>query len=513
MNEDLNEVPNMQGSSEKLLQRTAALSVIVNGVASLRQLIIPLLIGLYSFREDIASVSLAGTLIALAFLVIFVVTSLQWLRYTYCLAEQDIRVESGLLSRTARSVPYRRIQDVSFEQKLLPRLLGLVEVKIETGAGGSDDLKLTYLTLVESNSFRKMIRERRDHHTSSGPNTETYHHSADAAPSGVAIFKMDTKRLAIFGTFEFSLAVFAVIGGLLQYAETFLGFDIWDRDLLATIATNQRVSIEQLGPFVQFLTALAVFFILVLVGFATGLIRTFLRDWGFVLEKTSHGFRRRRGLITKTDVVMPLHRVQALILSSGLVKRRFGWHSLKFVSLAQDAGSSHHVVAPFARIEELEPIIIASNFSLPKDDLEWHQASQKYRRDRAGQIFLFGGLVTLTMAPWFSLPLLILPILLGILYASFSYFTWKFQRHAISETQLFACRGLLFPITRISSRAKLHSVEIQQGPIAAKRGYASLRLGLAGGDFSISGIPIERARTLKSSILSSITKSDFSALT
>jgi len=117
------------------------------------------------------------------------------------------------------------------------------------------------------------------------------------------------------------------------------------------------------------------------------------------------------------------------------------------------------------------------------------------------------------MAPWFSLPLLILPILLGSLYASFSYFTWKFQRHAISETQLFACRGLLFPITRISSRAKLHSVEIQQGPIAAKRGYASLRLGLAGGDFSISGIPIERARTLKSSILSSITKSDFSALT
>ena len=134
--------------------------------------------------------------------------------------------------------------------------MGLVEVKIETGAGGSDDLKLTYLTLVESNSFRKMIRERRDHHTSSGHNTETYHHLADAAPSGVAIFKMDTKRLAIFGTFEFSLAVFAVIGGLLQYAETFLGFDIWDRDLLATIATNQRVSIEQLGPFVQFLTAL-----------------------------------------------------------------------------------------------------------------------------------------------------------------------------------------------------------------------------------------------------------------
>jgi len=45
------------------------------------------------------------------------------------------------------------------------------------------------------------------------------------------------------------------------------------------------------------------------VGMLSGIVRTFLRDWDFRLERTSKGFRRRRGMFTRTDVVMPVHRV------------------------------------------------------------------------------------------------------------------------------------------------------------------------------------------------------------
>ena len=69
---------------------------------------------------------------------------------------------SGLLSRAARSVPYERIQDVSVEQKRIPRLFGLVEVKFETGAGGGDDLKLAYLTEAEGDRLRDTVKARRE---------------------------------------------------------------------------------------------------------------------------------------------------------------------------------------------------------------------------------------------------------------------------------------------------------------------------------------------------------------
>ena len=77
---------------------------------------------------------------------------------------------------------------------------------------------------------------------------------------------------------------------------------------------------------------------------------------------------------------------------------------------------------------------------------------------------------------------------------------------------MFGRRGLFSPRLQIASRVKLHSVEIAQGPIAQRRGYATLHLGLAGGTFAIPGLPLERARELRAAILESIAAKDFSQL-
>ena len=81
---------------------------------------------------------------------------LRWARFTYTVGADDIRVESGFCR--ARRGRYReRIQDVSIEQKFVPRLFEFVEVKFETGAGGGDDLKLAYLPEVEGERLRELV--------------------------------------------------------------------------------------------------------------------------------------------------------------------------------------------------------------------------------------------------------------------------------------------------------------------------------------------------------------------
>ena len=83
----------------------------------------------------------------------------------------------------------------------------------------------------------------------------------------------------------------------------------------------------------------------------------FIRDYGFRLDRVKNGFRRRRGLFTLTDMVMPIHRVQAAILKSGPIRERFGWHHLKFQSLAGDiGGETDHSAAPCAKMHDMEPI-------------------------------------------------------------------------------------------------------------------------------------------------------------
>lgn len=509
-------------------RRTNPLSFAVNGVSQLARMAVPLAIGAVTIfdKGEMGKLLLVAPIVFAVLGVNFFIAWLRWLRLTYIAGADDIRVESGIVSRAARSVPYERIQDVSLEQKLIPRLFGLVELRFETGAGGKDELKLAYLSRDEGEALRRLVRARRSGETvadAGGKATDATVADDEADEQAQLLFAMDRQRLTTFGFFEFSLAVFAVLGGAAQYAETFMGFEAWDPDLWQQVFALQEQWILGLGPMAQVFAVIAALVVLLFTGSATGMVRTFLRDWGFRLERTSRGFRRRRGLLTRTDVVMPLHRVQAVNISTGFVRNWFGWKSLSFVSLAQDSGSSSHVVAPFARDDELAPIIRIAGFTPPAEGLDWHPASRSHRNVAMivnGCVLSLVGFAVLTImaiGPVENIDhggwLVLVPFAAGAFLVAREFYIWRFARNAVSATQVFRRTGWLAPSVQIAQRVKLQSVEIVQGPIARRRGYATLHLGLAGGTFTIRGIALERARELRQAVLASIAERDFSALT
>lgn len=508
-----------EGTVEGL--RTDPKSFLVRGIAMLGQLAIPIAIAGFSILREgkLGDVALfIAPAIALLLAVNFGITYLQWARLTYTVGEQDIRVDSGVISRAARSVPFERIQDVSLEQKLIPRLFGLVAVKFETGAGGAEDLSLTYLSEQEGERLRQVVRERREGEAVASTD-ESAVQSADTEPDGYVLFAMDPRRLFIFGTFEFSLAAFAVLAGLFQYVDTFSGVEIWDPDLWEGWLGGSGATIAAMGVIAQALGVIAGLIAVFIVGSATGLVRTFLREWGFKLERTARGFRRRRGFLTKTDVVMPIHRVQGIKLRTGLLRYRFGWHGLRFVSLAQDAGSTNHDVAPFAKMDEIAPIVEEAGFALPAEDTDWHRASKNYRTDSMivdALVFLvpamIAGPIVAYNAPDWALPVVLILLGLAVVSAGIALYSWEFKQHAIDAKQVMSRSGLLSPQTQIATRLKLHSIEIARGPIARFRGYATVHLGLAGGVFSIPGVPVESARSLRREVMKTITATDFSQL-
>ncbi|MEO1047697.1 MAG: PH domain-containing protein [Pseudomonadota bacterium] len=501
--------------------RTKPIGLLIYAVGTLRQLVFPLVIAIFTLREG----PMAQWIFGLGGLAIIASSLgfayLRWTRRTFTIGEQDIRVESGIFSRTASSVPYERIQDVSLEQKLLARLLGLVSVKFETGAGGAEELSLAYLSQPEGEELRRLVRERRDEEAALTATSSSAQAAAagDAIEQGTVLFSMNPRRLFIFGSFEFSLAVFAVLAGLTQYLDNFLDFEVWDVDVWRDLAQEQGGWLLELGAYSQAIGAILGLFAVALIGFGTGQVRTFAREWGFLLERTARGFRRRRGLFTRTDVVMPAHRVQGLTIGTRFIRYRFGWHSLRFVSLAQDAGAASHVVAPFAQMDELDPIVQAAGFHLPDEKAEWHRAQVAYRNvSMAFDALLFGfaaiiaGFVTAVYSPEWNRLAVSIPLVLGALDAVAGFVSWRFKRHALDESQIVAVSGILAPTTRIATRVKLHSVEIAQGPFGRRFGYATLHLGMAGGEMAIPGIPLERAKTVRAQVLETIAQTDFSQL-
>lgn len=509
-------------------RRVSPLSIAAQGVRSMGSAIIPIgfvLFGAASQSSELSLLAPYAIPILLAIIGLNMLPAwLGWYRLRYRIGDSDVRLEQGIISRAARSVPYDRIQDVSLEQKLIPRLLGLVEVRFETGAGGKDEMKLAYVSEEEGERLREVVRAlvegTEDEVAASGAGEP-----AEAVPEGRLLFAMGQGRLFTYGLFSFSLVIFAVLLGAAQQFEFLLPFDVWDQ--VGSWFKEARYQ-QAAGTITSLDTAsriLAIVYLLasvIVVGLASGVVKTFVRDWGFRLERTAKGFRRRRGLLTKTDVVMPVHRVQALVLSTGIIRRRFGWHGLSFISLAQDAGGANHDVAPFARLEEIAPIAREAGFTLPDETEEWSRASPNLYFDRAviaGLFVTVPGAIGLTaiaanagkFVPGLAVVAAVILGILGIIVAR-EFYLWRYDRHALDRVQVLSRRGWLAPRTQVASRVKLHSVEIAQGPLARWRGYCDLHFGLAGGHLAFKGLALEDARKLRAAVLESIAAVDFAQL-
>ena len=527
----VNELDDQAGPGEtgEGWHRVSPTSIAANSIAGIGSAVLPMVAIFLGSGADEGSGLLALIVGCLAVSLSVLFAALTWWRTRYRLGDTDVAAVKGLISRQARSIPFERIQDVSLEQKLVPRLFGLVAVRFETGAGAGDELALAYVTRSEGETLREAVRARLD----SAPDAMTggivageeadadrQVAAGDAPPQAAgpttALFAMGPARLLMFGLFEFSLVVFAVLGGAAQQFDFLLPFDLWDMENWeARLAGSDALIagwLAQWGWAARLVGVVLGVLGLALIGLATGIVRTFAREWGFTLERTARGFRRRRGLFTRTDVVMPVHRVQALRLTTGMVRRLWGWHALSFITLAQDAGSANHAVAPFARLDELARVAHEAGFALPGDATRWHRPAHSYGRDRAMIPAIPGLLVALVLlALGQPLPALVVA-LVALLIGCWQILIARAHRHALEPEQIVTRVGLLAPRITIATRAKLHSAELAQGPLGRRSGYASLRMGLAGGRLRIDGLPLDRARQMRDEVLTSIVAVDYSAL-
>lgn len=422
---------------------------------------------------------------------------LRWLNFSFRVGAREIRIDSGLLNRTHRSIPFDRIQDVTIEQGLLARPLGLARVRFETGGGGetkSDDGSLAAVPLARAGEIRDLVRASRG--LASVPI------AGAAAIDEQPVFAMDFKRVLLEGVFNFSLAV---LGGLIGLTQTFgdtLGIDPFRRRFWEGLFGPGT----PVGDFMlthQMVTIAAGAVSLVLVGFGAGVIRTVPRDYGFRLDRTAVGLRRRRGLFTLTDVVLPARRTQAAIIASGPVRERFGWAELKLQSLAkEEAGKGDHVVAPLANDEEIESVLRSIAWEPPLNP-QWRRVSRAYV---STFFLLLTPLVVIAAANLLFQPVFGgagLAVLAAVLATRFM--AWRRYAYALDGDRLIVRSGWWRRRVKFLPLGSVQSVDYQQSLLARRFGVADILIGVAGGGTTSHGIqalPAETAREIRTHLLS-----------
>ena len=407
---------------------------------------------------------------------------LKWLKFEFRVGAHEMRIDSGWLNRTSRAIPFDRVTDVDLEQGPLHRIFGLARVKLETGgsAGGKEEEGVLHtIALERAEALRDHIRARKG--LASGLVAAP---SVDDVPP---IFVMDHKRVAIAGIFNFSLVVIAGLFGVTQTMGDALGFDPFSRSFwIDTLARFEPL--QQLVLAHRIVAALGGTVVLLALGVGTGLVRTTLREHGFRLDRTEAGLRRRRGLLTLTDVSIPAKRVQAAILTTGPVRRHFDWWVLKLQSLAQDGGKGDHVVAPLAHEPEAAQVLGSLRWPISPADAEWRPVSRAFFTSFIG-VLAPASVLTAAAFPFLG-PIALLWLAGAGLAIAGRWFDWRNTRFAFANGALFTEAGWWRHRRSIIPARKIQSIDIAESWWSRLFGICTLRLGVAGGGgFSDHHIP------------------------
>jgi putative membrane protein len=393
---------------------------------------------------------------------------LVWLRFSYGVGQRDIVIQSGVFFRQRRVIPFDRIQDVDIERGPVARLFGAAKVKIETGGSAKDEGLLDLIGLEEAHQLRDHIRRAR-------AETAVAQEEGLASPEEEEplLFQMPLGRVLLTGIFAFSLVYLAILFSLLQQAEPLIGIDPWDREW------------GPLAPFVGALgdeswsITLIFLVVLVLLGLLTGLVRTLLRDYAFRLSRAATGFRRRRGLFTLSEVVIPFRRVQVAIIRTGLIPRLLGWYRLEFQTLSGEArqGGSQQA-APLARMEEIVPILAELDLAELPPREAYERVSKRLILRRLLPLILSSILVALVGAFFFP-PALFLPGIIPVALLG-AYIRWRRHRYAFTPRACFIATGLFKDRLSIIPYEKLQTLQLSRSWLQRKLGIATLKIDTAG---------------------------------
>jgi len=141
----------------KILIRPVLIAVIVVAAALVAEVMIPSGSAAPAARLVVAAVAL------LALMLWLTVPVLRWRTTTYELTTKRLRLRAGILTRHGRDIPLVRINDVSFEQGPLDRLLGCGRLVVES-AGEHGQIVLTeipHVQYVHATLFRLVEDEQR----------------------------------------------------------------------------------------------------------------------------------------------------------------------------------------------------------------------------------------------------------------------------------------------------------------------------------------------------------------
>lgn len=357
-----------------------------------------------------------------------------WMRTKFWIEADELRVDTGVISRQSRRIRIDRLQGIDIVQPFVARLFGLAELRMDVAGGSSREGSLAYLPLEEARRLKDLLLTRRDQISGAAPRAE----AAPAGEEGVPVEGAPVEGTPVEGAPVVSplprpdrllarVDLGTLIFSILLSGETITLLLVSGGLGAAFVATGQWLGVSAMLP--------------VLFGFAIALFRRFSVNYNFTVSDTPAGTQVRRGLFELSSQTIALHRVQGVVVSEPLLWRRLGWARLDVSIAGYGAAGDGEGPAPSTVLPVGDRALV-------------HELARHMLRG------LDPSVVELRPVPrrarWLS------PV------------GYRFLRVGTSERLVVSRQGWFTRRTHVAPQARIQSVRVTQGPLQRRLGLADV---------------------------------------
>ncbi|WP_232827955.1 PH domain-containing protein [Paraliobacillus sp. X-1268] len=437
-------------------------AIIFRAINTIRQSIFGLLpIILIASNDGFFKYVILGVIVLT--IVFIVLNVIGWMKFTYQLDEDQLRIEQGIFIRKKRTISKNRIQSIDLSQNIIHRIFGLTKVQIETAGSDQDvDAALSAVTFTEGQWLHDQLKAKRPTAT----NSEEKLVEEDTKPEGDYPSRtISFRKLFIAGSTSGS---FGIILALLAFLSSQVETLIPDKFYQET--TTWLIS--------QAIETIVLLSILFFIGvWLVGILGTMIKYGNFTITRYEEELYITRGLLEKKQTTIPLKRIQAVGITQSIIRQPLGLATI-FVEIAggetDKQEGTNTILFPLLgknKIHDFLDEIIPEYSNLPENYTPLPKRALPYYLLRSIWIPLLASIaVGIFFIDWIWIPLIVLAlsILLGIL-------THRTTGFKLTESMLTLQMRQLSKETIMLKQKRIQAFEKKQHILHRKQGLATLK--------------------------------------
>lgn len=417
-----------------------------------------------------------GIILVLVLVVLY--SYLEWRVTKYAITDQAVLFRKGLISKKERHMRLNRIQAVDVIAPLLPRLLGLAKLHVDSAGASGSEIDIAYLKVSQCQDLRAEVLAKAAGLKTQSANSATGDvKSLEVASSGIVgdlpaaamqapevpLYEIPTGML-IESRLR-SISTWVYIG----LVAVFILGPIWPALMVYLSGKEKNLTAALIAT-----PATIVGVVVVLSGVVGSIIRDLNKGWNFTAAMSPDGIRLRHGLTTHDAQTIPPGRVHAVVLEQPFLWRGKDWWKVELTMAGYQGNdqakknTSSHVLLPVGtRQQALQALWMMERNLGVVTDLDGQEIGT------AGTDLLETMMYGSGAAPGMFVP--------PRRDRWLDWITWNRKAAMVTTTMIMIRDGRITHRVSFVPHSRMQSVAIDQGPLERYLKLANVHLHLVPG--------------------------------